>query len=203
MATQPVITREVVSKMISLLDYCYKLGVGAAHDLQDEGLTMEFLQRTSEAGVYGILSDNPIYTTWQEWMLRLMAKARSTSWNGAMVQFFNRMGAFGTNFLSAFMPVSFYFYRRGMEDYIKAPDAVDYNIFVGKTRVWWTSKGMKNVNNREWVDTLQLISFDLERRDNAVLESQTPYQAKKIALKPNQYDMFRRCVGLALQPKYK
>ncbi len=192
-----------MNKMLSLLDYCYKLGVETAHGLQDEGLAREFLERTKAPGAYGILSENPIYTTWQEWMLRLIAKARSTSWNGAMSQFMGKIGRFGANYLSAFLPVSFLYYRRGIEDYVNAPEAADYNVFCGKTRVRWTNKGLKNVSPQEFVDDIQLLTFDLERRDQAVrdTEASTPYQAKKITLTPRQYEFFRTAVGLAAQKK--
>ncbi len=203
MATQPIITRDTMNKMLSLLDYCYRLGVETAHGLQDEGLAREFLERTKAPGAYGILSESPIYTTWQEWMLRLIAKARSTSWNGAMSQFMGKIGRFGANYLSAFLPVSFLYYRRGIEDYVNAPEAADYNVFCGKTRVRWTKKGLKNVNPQEWVQAIQLDCFDLERRDNAILEAegQTEYKAKRIALTPKQYEHFRMAVGLAAQKK--
>lgn len=196
MATQPPITKAVLSRMLSLLDYCYRLGVEAAHDLEDEGLAREFLERTKEPGVYGLLSENPTYITWQEWTLRLMSQARSTCWNGAMVQFFNRMGRFGSNYLSCFLPCSMVFYRRGVEDYLKAPNAVDFAMFQSKSRVWWTKNGLKPVNNRTWVDELQMLSFDLSRRDEEVWQTQTATQAKKIALTAKQYEMFRRSVGL-------
>ena len=52
MATQLVITRDLVYRMISLLDYCYRLGVEAAREVDDEGLAREFLGRTQQAGVY-------------------------------------------------------------------------------------------------------------------------------------------------------
>ena len=198
MATQPIITRDIVSKMISLLDYCYRLGVEAARELEDEGLAREFLERTQEPGVYGLLSASPVYITWREWTLRLMAKARSTCWNGTMMKFFSRMGRFGSNYLSAFLPISQVFYNKGVSDYLNAPGAVDFAIFQGQNRVWWTAKGLKKANSIEWVDELQLVSFDLERRDSAILESETAYNAKKVALTPKQYEMFRCRVGLAI-----
>lgn len=172
------------------------MGVESARELEDEGLAREFLERTKEPGVYGLLSATPLYTTWQEWTLRLMSKARSTCWNGAMMQFFNRMGRFGTNYLSAFMPISQMFYNKGISDYLNAPNAVDFALFQSRSRVWWTSKGLKNVNPRQWVDELQLMSFDLERRDAVVWERETAFMAKKVALTAKQYEMFRRSVGI-------
>lgn len=196
MSTPPIIDKNTVSRMISLLDWVYRLGVEAAREVEDEGLTREFLERTKEPGVYGLLSDSPLYITWQEWTLRLMSKARSTCWNGAMVQFFNRMGRFASNYLSAFLPCSLMFYRRGVSDYLNAPNAVDFAMFQSKSRVWWTKNGLKPVNNRTYVDELQLISFDLSRRDAEVWARETVIKAKKVALTEKQYEMFRRSVGL-------
>ncbi|MDE6536068.1 MAG: hypothetical protein K2K82_08700 [Muribaculaceae bacterium] len=194
--TQPIITRDTLLKMISLLDYCYRLGVEAAREVEDEGLCREFLERTKEPGVYGLLSENPVYITWQEWTLRLLAKARSTSWNGSMVKFFNKMGKFSANYLSAFLPCSMVFYCRGISDYLNAPTAVDFAMFQSKSRVWWTKNGLKKINPRTWVDELQMICFDLERRDAEVWARETPHNAKKIALTQKQYELFRRCIGL-------
>ena len=196
MSTQPIITKAVLSRMLSLLDYCYRLGVESAREVEDEGLCREFLERTKEPGVYGLLSENPVYITWQEWTLRLMAKARSTSWNGAMVQFLNRMGRFASNYLSCFLPCSMVFYCRGVSDYINAQGAVDFAMFQGRSRVWWTKNGLKPVNNRTYVDTIQLLTFDLQRRDAEVWERETAIKAKKVALTQKQYEMFRRSVGL-------
>jgi len=197
-----IITASEMSAMLSLINYCYRIGVEAAHDLQDEGLAREFLEHTKEAGAYGILSDNPMYTEWDEWGARLMYKARTTSWKGIMSRFLEKVGAFGAFYLSAFYPVSFAFYRRGIEDYINAPGAADYSVFCGKTRVKWTKEGLRKVSNEEYVQDIQLLTFDLSRRDQAIWEGEsTAYQAKKIALTSKQYKHFRTAVGLAAQKK--
>lgn len=198
MSTQPTVTKDTIAKMISLLDWCYRLGVEAAYDLQDEGLAREFVGRTSKPGVYGFLTEEPVYITWQEWTLRLMAKARSTSWSGSMNRYFNAMGRFGANYLSAFLPLTQVFLCKGVNDYYSAPSGADMAMFNSKTRVWWTPKGLRTIKNDEWVSELQMQSYDLERRDAEVWESNTAYEAKKVALTAKQYCMFRRCVGLVM-----
>ena len=55
----------------------------------------------------------------------------------------------------------------------------DYALFQEKTRVFLTAKGFQNVNNRRYIDEIQLCCFDLQRRDNAVWENKTPYEAKQ------------------------
>ena len=198
MATQLVITRDLVYRMISLLDYCYRLGVEAAREVDDEGLAREFLGRTQQAGVYGLLSASPVYIGWKEWCLRLMSRARSMSWSGSMTRFFSCMGRFGANYLSVFLPISQAFYNRGVSDYYDAPNGADFALFQSRSRVWWTSKGLKSVKPRTWVDELQMVSFDLERRDAEVWGRESVYNAKKVALTSKQYEMFRRSVGLVI-----
>lgn len=46
---------------------------------------------------------------------------------------------------------------------------------------------------------LKKFEVDLQRRDNAVWENKTPYEANKLgAMKPMRFDCYIRAVGLAL-----
>ena len=77
MATQPIVTKNLVSQMISLLDTLYHWGVRDSHALCDEGAAREFLESHSETNVYGFLTDTcPISAL--EWQLRLIQQARLT-----------------------------------------------------------------------------------------------------------------------------
>lgn len=198
--TQTIVTRQVALNIISLVDYCYRKGVEDAYRLQDEGLAREFLDKVSQTGVYGFLNEEGITMSWKEWTLRLMAQARMTSWNGAMTRYFSLIGSRpNQNYLGAFIPVSEAFYAKGVRDYTDNPHSVDYLMFQDKTRVSWSAKGLQNVNNRRYIDEIQLCCFDLQRRDNAVWESETPYKANKLgAMKPIQFDWYIRAIGLAL-----
>lgn len=202
MAAQPIINRSVISSMISLIDWAYRMGVTDARSVSDEGLVRDFCEKTSEVGVFGFLSDYPTLITWQEFALRLLAKARMTSWNGMMARYMNRMGRYGQNFLSCFLPLAQAWYCKGAKDYTNAPTGCDMAVFNGRTRVYWTANGVRKVDNRRYVDELQLETFVLERRDGAVREANTEYDAKKAgALKPKHYQYFRTAIGLALTTK--
>lgn len=185
--------------MLSLLDWIYQMGLTDAKDKDDEGLIRELLEQTSQAGVFRFLTDD--YTiTWQEFALRLMAKARSTAWNGVMNQYFARANKFGANYLSVFYNVAQSFYNLALNDYLEAHGNVDMVMLSSKRRVRLTPKGaLRNVSTQEYVDTIQLCTFDMERRDRAALESaESEYKAKKIVLNPKHYAMFRQAVGLAM-----
>lgn len=201
MATQPIITRAVALNIISLLDYCYRKGVEGAHRIGDEGLAREFLDKVAQTGVYGFLNEDNITMGWKEWTLRLMAQARMTSWNGPMTRYFSLVGnRVNQNYLGSFIPISEAFYAKGVRDFIDNPHGCEYQLFQAKPRVFWTGKGLQNVNNRRYIDEIQMCAYDLQRRDDGVWSSNTKYEARKMgAMLHNHYDWFIRAVGLALK----
>lgn len=198
--SQPVISRQIAYNIIALVDYCYRHGVEDAHFISDEGLAREFLDKINQVGVYGFLNEENETMSWKEWTLRLMAQSRMTNWNGAMTRYFDLIGSkVNQNYLGAFIPVSQAFYARGVKDYITNPYSCDFGLFSNKKRVYWTEKGLMKINNRRYVDDIQLCAFDLQRRDNKIYEHNEQSAAKKMgALTQKQYDWFIRAVGLAL-----
>lgn len=198
MATQPIIDRNTILKMISLLDWSYRLGVNNAYQANDEGLCRAFIEKTSQPGMYGFITDD--YNVGVlEWQLRLTKEARLTSMFGSMYQYFGRMGRFGQNYLSVFLPIAQDFYNKGVQDYCAAPYACDMARFNSARRVWWSPKGLLNVKPREYVETIQLMCFDRQRRDSAYLEENAAdYKAQKVALRAQHYDWYIRAVGLSI-----
>lgn len=196
--TQPIITKDVITKTISLLDWCYRLGVKHTREINDEGAAREFLDTHNEVGVYGFLSDG-LNVGVLEWQLRLQKEARLTSMFGSMYQYFLRMGRFSANYLSCFLPIAQMWHNLGVQDYIDNPHACDYSVFNGKTRVRWTKKGLLNIKPKEYVEMIQLQCFDLQRKHAAYLaEHADDYKARKVAIKEQHWTWYIRAVGLAL-----
>lgn len=194
----PIIDRVLIGQMTGLLDWLYRSGVeDASIYRQDEGLIYEYIEKAGAVGAYGFLNEHLLMMSWQEWTLRIIAKARMTSWNSAMARYFNAAGKLGQNYLSVFIPLSMVFYVRGVKDYISYPDACKMSEFQSKTRVFWTKKGLKTIKPRSYADEIQMACFDLQRRDSEIWANNTPMNAKKIgALISKHYDMFIRAVGL-------
>lgn len=202
MATQPIITRSTVSSIISLLDVMYHWGALHAHRLGDEGAAMEFLESHAEVGVYGFLTDNAPNVGVLEWQLRLIKEARLTSMYGTMYNYLNRAGRYGQNYLSVFYEVAKAMYLRGIRDYYECGGSADMAVFADTKRAWLTSNGIRKVNNTEWVQEIQLICFDEQRKHAAYLETHADdYKAKKVALRGQHFQWFIRAVGLALQKR--
>ena len=198
MATQPIITKDVITKTISLLDWCYRLGVRQARELNDEGASREFLDTHNEVGVYGFISDG-LNVGVLEWQLRLQKEARLTSMLGSMYQYFQRMGRFGANYLSCFLPIAQMWHNLGVQDFIDNQHACDWAVFDGKTRVRCTKKGLLNIKPKEYVEMVQLQCFDLQRKHVAYLtEHADYYKAPKVAIKEQHWSWYIRSVGLAL-----
>lgn len=199
MVTQPVVTRDTILRTISLLDWCYRLGVRQAYEENDEGAAREFLITHSEVGVYGFLEDG-LNVSALEWQLRMQQQARLDSLFGSMYRYFGRMKRYGTNYLSCLLPIAQMWHNRGVSDFTESPYACSLTEFDNKTRVWWTKKGLRNINVREYVETIQLQCFELQRKHKAYLvEHADDYKAVKVALPERHWQHYIRAVGLALR----
>lgn len=203
MAQAPIINASIAREMIALVDFCYRKGIEDAYRVEDEGLAREFIEKTSQVGVYGFLREDGATMSWKEWTLRLMAQARMTFWNGPMSRYLMLIGKRpNQNYLGVFLPVSQVFYNKGVSDYCDNKQECDFMLFQERTRVLWTKNGLKPINNRRYVDEILLVCFDLQRRDKAVWENETDFTARKLGtLTVKQYDTFIRAIGLAMQNK--
>lgn len=194
----PVINKRVVQSMIALLDWIYRMGLTDSVKADDEGLLRSFCDKVAQAGVYGFVTDE--YTiTWQEWVLRLLSKVRTTTWNGIMTKYFDRARYFGANYLSVFFNIAQCYYVMGIQDYLAAGGVVDLGLLESKKRVRLTEKGkFRNIKMQEYVDTVQQLSFSLQRRDAVILDNAQTKKMRGVALNAGHYNMFRRAIGLAV-----
>lgn len=194
------IDRHMVQKMVSLLDWCYRLGVKQAYHVNDDGLAIEFVEKHREVNVYGFLVDDYDVGV-VEWQLRLLCEARRCSLYGAMYRYFEHMGRYGMNFLSCFIPVAQEWYNMGVEDYTTAPYACSMEEFNDAARVRWSGDGLLKVRLEDYVQTIQLQCFGLKRKHDEYLQTYgcTPANKHK-ALVPKRWDMFIRALGIAVRP---
>lgn len=192
-----IITRTTATRIISLLDWVYREGIQQAREVDDEGMCREFIDTHRKVGVFGFLEDG-LDIGCLEWQLRLQAKARLTHNWGAMHNYFKRMGKYTRNPLSCLLPLAQEWHCMGVEDYIKNPDSCNFDIFIASRRKRWTRKGLINIQIDEWIETIQLKCFELRREHEVyLLENDYSSDAKRITIKPNQWDIFIRMVSLA------
>lgn len=202
---QPIITTQVARSIISLVDYCYRLGVFDAYEVGDEGLAREYLGEVSKVGVYGFLNDDFQAIDWEEWMLRLLAGARNTSWRSVMASLYSMVGKRPNNsYIGAFVPISQMFYAKGVRDYSNYSNSCNIEVFRGRTKTQWTARGLISFSIPRYADEIQLACYDLARRDEkAIEEAESKIKATKSgALIRRQYERFIRAVSLAIAKTY-
>lgn len=191
-----LITKPLMGRIISLLDWLYKLGAQHAWEAQDRGKVYELIERTDKhIGVFGFLTDD--YTvTWKEWQLRIEMQVRRTAWGGILTELICHIRRFGQSHLSIFYNIAQYYYNLGMQDYIENP-RVDMTLFNDKRKIRISKGKFLKMRPCDYQNDIQLKCFDLERRDRAYREMHTDYEARRAgAFTSKQYDLFIQAVSL-------
>ena len=141
MATQPLIDRTDVSRLITLFDRVYKLGVedGYRHS-HDEGLCREHIETTNYPGNFGLIRDGFISDE-IDWQLTLQREAKVMKIYEPIRKMLIRMGAWArSNFYSCILPIAQDFYNMGVEDFLADPNADTITTFMEERRIWWGGK---------------------------------------------------------------
>lgn len=205
MAKQPLIEAKDVSKLITLFDRMYKLGVedGYQHS-HDEGLCREHIETTNYPGNFGLIRDGFISDE-IDWQLTLQREAKAIKIYEAVRKMFIRMGAWArSNFYSCILPVAQDFYNMGVEDFLANPNADTITTFMEERRVWW---GGKRVDTYGYVEKIQGFCGKRMRSEAAALEGlvetrTSKYQRigeddlRKRVLKEKWWLRFRRAVAV-------
>ena len=121
---QPLIQPTAVSRMITLFDRVYKLGVeDGCRYAHDEGRCREHIKTTNEPGRFGMIRDG--YTSDAvDWQITLQKQAKEMSVYEPVRKMFVRMGKWAaSNYYSCILPIAQDFYNKGVEDYLANPNA--------------------------------------------------------------------------------
>lgn len=168
MATQPLIERADVSRLITLFDRIYKLGVEDGYRYShDEGLCREHIETTNYPGNFGLIRDGFISDE-IDWQLTLQREAKAMKIYEAVRKMFIRMGAWArSNFYSCILPIAQEFYNMGVEDFLANPNADTITTFMEERRIWW---GGKRVDTYGYVEKIQCFCGKRMRSEAAALE---------------------------------
>lgn len=179
MATQPpVFDKRMAQQMVKMFDELYRQGINDCIAADDDGRCREFLEATSQPSVYGLLTDG-VYIGPKEWQLRLQLIAGRISLKSPMYRLFCRMGNYLTNYLGCFLPLACDFYRKGVKDALEYGHLFDASKFSGKTRVWLTDNGVKNVSNYEYKNAIQQMCFDRQRAEQSFMDGYKDVRTSK------------------------
>lgn len=205
MATQPLIDRTDVSRLLTLFDRIYKLGVEDGYRYShDEGLCREHIETTNYPGNFGLIRDGFISDE-IDWQLTLQREAKAMKIYEAIRKMFIRMGAWArSNFYSCILPIAQEFYNMGVEDFLANPNADTITTFMEERRIWW---GGKRVDTYGYVEKIQGFCGKRMRSEAAALEGlvetrTSKYQRigefdlRKRVLKEKWWLHFRRAVAV-------
>lgn len=205
MATQPLIGKPDVSRLLTLFDRVYKLGVedGYRHS-HDEGLCREHIETTNYPGNFGMIRDGFISDE-IDWQLTLQREAKAMKIYEPIRKMFIRMGAWArSNFYSCILPIAQDFYNMGVENFLANPNADTITTFMEERRVWW---GGKHVDTYGYVEKIQGFCGKRMRSEAAALEGLVEtrtskyqrigeYDLRKRVLKEKWWLHFRRAVAV-------
>lgn len=205
MATQPLIEAKDVSKLITLFDRVYKLGVEDGYRYShDEGLCREHIETTNYPGNFGLIRDGFISDE-IDWQLTLQREAKAMKIYEAIRKMFIRMGAWArSNYYSCILPIAQDFYNMGVEDFLANPNADTITTFMEERRVWW---GGKRVDTYGYVEKIQGFCGKRMRSEAAALDGLVgtrtskyqrigEYDLRKRVLKEKWWLHFRRAVAV-------
>lgn len=178
--------------ILQLLDDCYKWGVYDAAEAQNQSLCEEYINKYREPGVFGRIKDE--YTVdWREWTLTLNHQARVRSYCGAMTKYFDMMGRFGTNYLSALIVAAQEIYIRGLTDYNRKPNRGKVPAFMDKPKVLW-DETLRPWHVRVMIEDVQMMLYK-----RLHLEEALGYKPK---LKRKQYLNFISSLSISYEQSF-
>lgn len=168
MSSQPLITRPDVSRLLTLFDRIYKLGVEDGYRYShDEGLCREHIETTGHPGNFGLIRDGFISDE-TDWQLTLLREAKAMKIYEPVRRMFIRMGAWArSNYYSCILPIAQAFYNMGVEDFLANPNADTITTFMEERRIWW---GGKRVDTYGYVEKIQCFCGKRMRSEAAALE---------------------------------
>lgn len=167
-----VIDRMTAKYLGRLFMACYKRGVNDAYRHgNDEGMLREHVEQTQDFAKFGFVG--AATARWVYWKNRLNDLAEDGQYYKPINAYFERIGNFGTNYLSVMMCVAQTFYNRGITDWLEKPHADEINIFNGKSRWWGDKKDVDVYHLRAYVQDICSERLDLADgmdRDTGVLK---------------------------------
>lgn len=145
-----VIDRGAAQALKMLFMECYKRGVNDAYRHgDDEGMLLEHVEQTRNYTKFGFVG--AATQRWVYWKNRLIEIAEDNNRYKTLNNYFERMGNYGSNYLSVMMCVAQTFYNRGITDWLENPHTDEINIFNGRNRWWGKRKDVDGYHLRAYV----------------------------------------------------
>ena len=178
--------------LVKAFDRLYHLGVRHAAELDDEGLCRERVDATSnEPGVYGYLTDRRLLNA-RRWLLRVCEVVGRVSYGSSLYRIITRMGNVTSNYIGCFLPIAQDFYNKGVMDYLQYGHTADLALFEGKSRMWFTDKGLKYQTAWDYKAQIQTFCGDRQDMEAECMERYVDVRTSKYQ-RIGENDLLKRC----------
>lgn len=185
-----VIDRHTSRSLGRVLMLCYKRGVNDAYRYSnDEGMLREHIEQTRDCGSFGFVGG--VTTKWVYWKNRLLEMGEEDRRFRPVNDFFERMGKFGSNYLSVFLVLAQTFYNRGIEDWLNNPGADEISMF-NQGMGWW--------GGRRIVDAYRLRAYV---QDICTGRVEAIDKGGEDTLRQSHYEIFMQAFSFSIVVKHR
>lgn len=179
-----ILNRSTARQALRLFDYCFKMGVLDARDVEDDYLVQEWYDRHNSDWTYGLLSAPDAVFPWQRWRHTLYRWCRNTGLRLLGETYIDMMRSKNQSCLFAIIPISMRFYLMGVEEWLAYPNRTNAEVFKMNLYIHW--KPMRPAT----LKTIRTDDFIAYMQDWAYEFKDLPLNVQKIVCKDTFFDGF-------------
>lgn len=179
-----ILNRSTARQALRLFDYCFKMGVLDARDVEDDYLVQEWYDSHNSDWTYGLLSAPDAVFPWQRWRHTLYRWCRNTGLRLLGETYIDMMRSKNQSCLFAIIPISMRFYLMGVEEWLAYPNRTNSEVFKMNLYIHW--KPMRPAT----LKTIRTDDFIAYMQDWAYEFKDLPLNVQKIVCKDTFFDGF-------------
>lgn len=179
-----ILNRSTARQALRLFDYCFKMGVLDARDVEDDYLVQEWYDSHNSDWTYGLLSAPDAVFPWQRWRHTLYRWCRNTGLRLLGETYIDMMRSKSQSCLFAIIPISMRFYLMGVEEWLAYPNRTNAEVFKMNLYIHW--KPMRPAT----LKTIRTDDFIAYMQDWAYEFKDLPLDVQKIVCKDTFFDGF-------------
>lgn len=167
------INRSNARQVIRLLDYCFKMGVWEASQLEDDYTVSAWLEEHKPVWGYGSLSEPDVPYDWRHWRFILFRWCRMAGLS-MLGETYIDMIRKKQSYTYAIIPLSMRFYIRGVEEWLAYPNPLKLELFLQNIHTHWKPmrpSSLQKMNVNDYISDMQMYAYEFQRLPEEVREN--------------------------------
>lgn len=180
--------KKVAVQLVRLCDYCFKMGVIEACELEDDYAAKEWMDTKLEDESFGLLSDIGVDYDWRRWRFALFRWSRNANLTFVGENFIDMIRT-KTQFYFVALPIMMRFYLMGIGEWLDYPNRSHLTIFKKSPRAHWkpVAKHLKEMRVDDFISYIQEFVYQHEAKET-VKKAESNYFASSPTIR--QYQSF-------------